>query len=480
LEAREVLSFRGIFSIIICKRKRQRPIKPCKFITKMKPKIIDQSQHELFRNRLSNQIKPNHSLKILADKICWSDVEEEYGTLFYDGIKGGRPAAPVRLVVGLFLLQYLHDLSDEAVCESWVENPYWQYFCGYDFFQWELPLDPSSLSRWRKRLGVERLEKILKLTVKAGVDTGTINKKDMEEVTVDTTVSLKNIAFPTDSKLLNKSRERLVKLAKKHKVNLRQNYNKVAQKLSWQISGYLHAKQMKRAKASIKKMKTITGRVVRDIQRKIAGAEGLQFIFKEEVAKAHRLLTQTKTSKNKLYSLHEQDVECIAKGKARTRYEFGCKAGFTMINKKGRGFILGARAFHGNPYDGHTLKASVDLAETMTGIKIKAVFVDSGYRGHDLNLGEEGKKVWLSRQKRGVTASIRKKIKRRQAIEPHFGHMKTEGKLGTCRLRGIAGDKAHAVLVAAGYNLKLILNHLKEVLLPIFWILVLSKNTRVA
>lgn len=443
----------------------------------MKPQTINQSQAEIFRNRLSNQIKPNHPMKILADKISWAVVEEEYARLFDDGLKGGRPAAPVRIVVGLLLLQYLHDLSDEAVCESWVENPYWQYFCGYDFFQWELPLDPSSLSRWRGRLGKERLEQILKLTVKAGVATGTVTKKDMEEVNVDTTVMPKHVAFPTDSKLLNKSRERLVKLAKKQGLPLRQNYNQVTKKLAWQISGYLHAKQMKRTRASIKRMKTITGRVVRDIERKIDRNEELQFIFKEELEKAHRLLSQTKTSKNKLYSLHEPHVECIAKGKARTRYEFGCKAGFTTTNKKDKGFILGAAAFHGNPYDGHTLKESIELAEKMTETKIRTVFVDRGYKGHDLNPEENNQTVWFSRQRRGVTKAIRKKIMRRQAIEPHFGHMKTEGKLGRCRLWGKAGDEAHAILVAAGYNLKLILNHLKEILLPIFWLLFLSEQT---
>lgn len=446
----------------------------------MKPQIINQTQAEIFRNRLSNQIKPNHPMKILADKIAWSLVEEEYAELFDDGSKGGRPAAPVRLVVGLLLLQYLHDLSDEAVCEAWVENPYWQYFCGYDFLQWELPLDPSSLSRWRRRLGKEKLEQILKLTIKAGVDTGTVVKKDMEEVTVDTTVMPKHVAFPTDSRLLNKSRIRLVKLAKKKGVPLRQSYNRVAHKLSWQISGYLHAKQMKRAKAAIKRMKTITGRVVRDIERKITGNEELQLIFKDELEKAHRLLVQTKTSKNKLYSLHEPHVECIAKGKARTRYEFGCKAGFTTTNKKGKDFILGASAFHGNPYDGHTLQESIEQAEKMTEVKIKDVFVDNGYKGHDLNLEEGNKTVWFSRQKRGVTKSIKKKIARRQAIEPHFGHMKTEGKLSKCRLWGKPGDEAHAILVAAGYNLRLILNHLRDLLLPIFCLLLLSKRTNAA
>jgi transposase, IS5 family len=440
----------------------------------MRPRKINQSQAEIFRNRLSNQIKPDHPLKILADKISWTFIEEEYAVLFDDGSKGGRPAAPVRLVVGLLLLQYLKDVSDEAVCESWVENPYWQYFCGYDFLEWELPLDPSSLSRWRGRLGKEKLEQILRLTVKAGVDTGCVTKKDFKEVVVDTTVMPKNVAFPTDSRLLNKSRKRLVKLAEKSGVPLRQNYNKVAHKLAWQISGYLHAKQMKRAKAAIKKLKTITGRVVRDIERKISGNEELQSMFMEELEKAHRLLLQTKTSKNKLYSMHEPNVECIAKGKARTRYEFGCKAGFTMTNKKGRGFVLGARAFHGNPYDGHTLKESIALAEKMTETEIKNVFVDMGYKGHDQEIG---KTVWLSRQKRGVTKAIKKKLGRRQAIEPHFGHMKSEGKLDKCRLWGIAGDEAHAILVAAGYNLRLILKHLKDLLLHIYCILFFSKHS---
>ena len=441
----------------------------------MKPQIINQSQSEIFRNRLSNQIKPDHPMKILADKISWSLIEAEYAQLFDIGSKGGRPASPVRLVVGLLLLQYLHDLSDEAVCEAWVENPYWQYFCGYDFLQWELPLDPSSLSRWRGRLGKEKLEQILKLTVKAGVDTGTVTKKDMEEVNVDTTVMPKHVTFPTDSKLLNKSRDRLVKLAKKKGVGLRQNYNRVTKKLSWQISGYLHAKQMKRATSAIKKMKTITGRVVRDLERKIDKNAELKEVFKEELEKAYRLLNQTKTAKNKLYSLHEPYVECIAKGKARTIYEFGCKVGFTTTNKKGKDFILGASSFHGNPYDGHTLQESITLAEKMTETKIKDVFVDNGYKGHDLHLEEGSKTVWFSRQRRGVTKSIRKKIKRRQAIEPHFGHMKMEGKLGRCRLWGIAGDEAHALLVAAGYNMRLILNHLKDLLLPVFWILFLGK-----
>lgn len=436
----------------------------------MKPTKTNHDQGDLFRSRLSNQLNPKHELYVLANKIAWETIEAEYSDLFRDDVKGGCPPKSVRLVVGMFLLQYLHNLSDEAVVRTWIENPYWQYFCGYDYLQWQLPMDPSSLSRWRGRLGKDKLEKILSLTVKAGVDTGVITPQDCENVIVDTTGMPKNIVFPTDAKLYNKSRERMVKLAKKHKIKLRQNYNLKAKKLSRTISGYLHAKQMRRAKAAIKKMKNYMGRVMRDIERQIVNDQSLQTIFKDELGKAARLSIQTKSSKNKLYSLHEPDVQCISKGKAHKRYEFGCKASFVITHKKGKGFVLAAESLHGMPYDGHTLNSALLLTERITGVKTKTSFVDAGYRGHDVrDLGQE---VWLSRQKRGVTNKIRKAIKRRQAIEPHFGHMKMEGRLGRCRLWGVHGDQANVILVAAGYNLRLILNHLRKLLRPIYWMLI--------
>lgn len=436
----------------------------------MEPKKINNNQEELFKNRLSTQLKPNHELKILADKICWSVLEEEFGDLHKNSFKGGQPPKPVRLMAGLLLLQYLHNLSDEAVIRGWLENPYWQYFCGYDYLQWEFPIDPSSLSRWRTRLGKTKIEKILQLTVNVGVDLGVVSQKDFETVIVDTTVMPKNVAFPTDSRLLNKSRERMVKLAKKKGIKLRQNYNIVVKKLSRKIGGYLHAKQMKRAKAAIKKMRTCTGRVLRDIERKIKGNSLLQEAFACELEKARRLLTQKRTSKNKLYSLHEPHVECISKGKAHKRYEFGCKASFVITHGKGKGFVLSGEALHGNPYDGHTLQDTLALSENITGIKAKKAFVDEGYKGH----GVSDISIFLSRQKRGITPWIKKQLKRRQAIEPYFGHMKNEGKLNRCRLWDIIGDQVHAVMVAAGYNLRLILNYLRKVFAPIFMFIILA------
>jgi transposase, IS5 family len=211
----------------------------------MRPKKINNGQSELFKNRLSDELNPKHELRQLSLLIPWESMEEEFAVMHVDKGLGGQPPKPVRLMVGLLLLQHLHNLSDDNVVRMWIENPYWQHFCGYDYLQWQAPINPSSLTRWRGRLGKDRLEKILAMTVSVAVSSGTISKKELKSVSVDTTVMPKNIAHPTDSKLMERSRLRLVKLAKKYGVKLRQNYNLVSKKLIRQIGGYLHAKQNK-------------------------------------------------------------------------------------------------------------------------------------------------------------------------------------------------------------------------------------------
>jgi IS5 family transposase len=433
----------------------------------MKPQKIDNSQLDIFKNLLSNQLNPRHELFILAKKIAWERLEEEFSGIYVDSGKGGQPPKPVRLMVGILLLQYMHNLSDEQVVRSWVENPYWQYFCGYDFLQWGFPINPSSLTRWRERLGPERMEKILALTVETAVGTGTIKAESLKDVIVDTTVMPKHIAFPTDSKLQNKARIRLVKLAKKHGVCLRQNYNREAKALQIQINNYLHAKQMKRAKQAIKRMKTVLGRVTRDIERKIAGNSVLEAIFAPETSMANDFLTRKKNDKKKLYSLHEPQVDCISKGKSRQKYEFGCKVALSLTHKKGASIITSCQAIAGNPYDGHTLSSSLAMSERITGIKVDESYVDRGYRGHEI----DGQKVYISGQKRGITDKIKKRIKRRQAIEAHIGHMKQKVKLGLCRLKGIVGDQVNAILAASAYNLRQILRHLRIIFAQILWLM---------
>jgi IS5 family transposase len=444
----------------------------------MKASQIDNRQEELFQPRLSGQLNQKNELMILSRMIPWDSLESEFSDL-YQSVRnvGGQPPKPIRLMIGLLLLQHLHNLSDEQVVRGWVENPYWQHFCGYDFLQWEFPINPSSLTRFRQRLGSVRLEKILSLTIAVAVKSEAVKVKDLKKVIVDTTVMPKNIEFPTDSKLYDKARERLVNLAAKNGIALRQNYNLVAKTLLRKISGYLHAKQMKRARKAIKHLRTIVGRVVRDVERKISNsaqknfspensrnAKNLSEIFTPILDQAKRLLVQERRDKNKLYSLHEPDVACISKGKAHKRYEFGCKVSITTTHKQG--LVISSQALPKNPYDGHTLKPALESSERITGVEIESAFVDRGYKGHGVESDplRNHTKIFISGQRRGLTKSLKKQLKRRSAIEPMIGHMKQEGKLGLCRLKGIVGDQINALLTGVGHNLRLILNHIRKLL----------------
>ena len=437
----------------------------------MKPIQIDNRQGDIFRGRLSNELNPKHEMMILSKMIPWDSLESEFSDLYQsERNAGGQPPKPIRLMIGILLLQHLHNLSDEQVVRAWVENPYWQHFCGYDFLQWNFPINPSSLTRFRNRLGASRMEKILSLTVAVAVKSEAVKVKDLKKVIIDTTVMPKNIEFPTDSKLYDKARKKLVKLANKYGINLRQNYNLITKTLLRKISSYLHAKQMKRARRSINHLKTIIGRVARDVERKIKVTpeqkirENLAEIFSPILNQTKQLLLQERNSKNKIYSLHEPDVHCISKGKAHKRYEFGCKVSLAVTNKQG--LVVSSEALSGNPYDGHTLKPALESAEKITGIKIDSATVDRGYKGHGVESDplRNHTKVFISGQRKGLTESLKKQLKRRSAIEPMIGHMKQEGKLGLCRLKGIIGDQINALLTGAGHNLRLILNHIRKLM----------------
>ena len=391
------------------------------------------------------------------------ELDRECADLFTN-ITCGRPPAPVRLVIGLLLLQYMHNLSDENVVRTWTENPYWQYFCGYDYLQWDLPIDSSSLTRWRKRLGPEKLQKILAMTVSVSLNVGVIKEKDLENVIIDTTVMPKNIEYPTDVKLLEKARCKMVKLCGEAGLTLRQNYNLVSKKMLRKIGGYLHTRQMKRAAREIKHFKTLVGRVMRDYNRKLEMRNDLSKKFTEILSQTKHLLERKKTDSQKLYSLHEPEVVCISKGKAHKKYEFGCKVSLTITHRKGTDIILASDALSGNPFDGHSLKAALESTAMTTGIKVKNAFVDKGYKGH----GVDDCNVYMSGQRRGVTTGLKKAIKRRQAIEPYIGHLKDEVKLGLSRLKSFVGDRINALLSAASYNLKQVLRYLRNFLYQIF------------
>lgn len=426
----------------------------------MRPKEPEVSPAtDLFRNRLEHMLDQRHELYRLSEVIDWSSFDEAFGELYCPD--NGCPGKATRLMVGLQYLKHLNGLSDEAVVMGWVENPYWQYFCGEEYFRHELPVDASSMTRFRKRIGETGCEKILQGTVKAGLESGAVKRLELRRVTVDTTVQEKAVSFPTDSKLMNRSRVRLVKLCFRHGVVLRQSYARKGPEALLRTNRYGHARQLRRMRRQVKKLRTYLGRVVRDIERKTADEPELQAVFADELELARRLLSQQRTDRNKLYSVHAPEVECISKGKAHKRYEFGVKASIATTNKSN--FVVGGLALPGNPYDGHTLKTVLLQVRRMTGSVIEEVFVDRGYRGH----GVEDLAVYISGQRRGIkTRRLRQSQKRRQAIEPVIGHLKSDGHLGRNYLKGTEGDQMNVTLSCAGHNLRLILRRLRIFLLP--------------
>jgi IS5 family transposase len=365
------------------------------------------------------------------------------------------------MMVGLHILKHMFDLSDEEVCERWVYDPYFQYFCGEAYFQHALPIDRSSMTRWRDRIGPEGLEKVFQESLGVAHRTGALRTKDLKRVTVDTTVQEKAIAFPTDAKLIHRARERLVRLAREHGVPLRQSYARVGKRALIMQGRYRHAKQHKRANKAMRKLKTYLGRTIRDIRRKTAHDEGFRDAFRRPLWLAERVLTQKRRDPYpKVYSLHAPEVECIGKGKAHKPYEFGCKVSVATTNARAPGgqFVTHMKAFHGNPYDGHTLKEVIAEMEDWTGIEVERIYLDKGYQGHNY---PNKFKVYKSGQKRGITPTIKKELRRRSAIEAVIGHMKSDGRLGRNFLKGRVGDKINAILVGAGYNYRLVLKWLR-------------------
>ena len=435
----------------------------------MGPKGKHPTTGDLFRQPLVDLINEKHPLVRPEELIDWSIFETRWSTFFPS--KTGRPATPPHLVAGLLYLQHTFACSDEELVWAWVENPYWQHFCGETYFQHEPPIDPSSLTRWRQRVGEEGVEWLLTETIAAAQRGKIVKKQSFEKIIVDTTVVEKAVAYPTDSRLLERGRQHLVKLATTLGIRLRQNYNRQALRWAVQIGRYAHAKQFLRMKAALKSLRTLVGRVWRDIDRKLDRQDETTAARAEAIlARVKRVLTQKpkdkNKNKNKLYSLLAPEVECISKGKARQPYEFRVKV--TVPTTHEEGLVVGMRSMPGNPYDGHTLPEAVEQVSILTDHLPKAVFVDKGYRG----VAIDGVAIWLSGQKRGVTPAIKNAPLRRSAIEPAIGHMKNGGRLRRNWLKGSLGDALHAVLCGAGHNLRMILRALRlcfAFLLPLLW-----------
>ena len=439
---------------------------------------------DFFRARLDQMIDMRHPLAVLAGRMPWAQIEaalapslarknrsgqaipgsDLFGaTLEIAGAgvsAAGRPRLPIRLMAALLYLKHAFNLSDEELVARWSENVVWQYFSGQDYYTPKLPCDATQIGRFRTAIGEAGVEELLKATIETAVQTKAVHPAEFERIIVDTTVQEKAIAHPVDSRLLEIARAKVVQAAKRVGIALKQTFVQEGKELRRKAGGYAHAKQFKRLRRTVKRQRTILGIVLREIGRKLAAATsaspGAIAHLKTLLERAERIRKQQPKDKNKLYALHAPEVECIGKGKARKPYEFGVKASIAVTHK--RGLMVGARTFPGNPYDGHILSAQLEQTRILledVGREPKEVVVDLGFRGVDR---DNPRVEIIHRGKyKSLTRPQRRWLKRRQAVEPAIGHLKSDHRMDRCWLQGQLGDALHAVLCATGYNLRWLL-----------------------
>ena len=410
---------------------------------------------------LKEQLNPKNGLYLLAHEIHWDYFEKEFAPLYSDK---GRPAHPIRLMASLLILKSIYDLSDEMLVEQhWEMNAYFQYFGGMSVQQWGRPCAASDLVHFRQRIGEQGVEKIFKHSIdKHGRDGQDPN------VSIDTTAQEKNITYPTDAKLHKKVIDKCVKMAKGHDIVLRRSYKRTSKQLVRDTYNGTHPKRKKKADAAKRKLKTIAGRLVRELERKLPdGARAGELeIFK-------KVLAQEKNSKDKIYSLHEPEVYCMSKGKAHKKYEYGNKASVALTQKTG--IIVGAKTFRTNVYDGHTLEDVLAQTRELTGKTPRTASVDRGYKGKQtvgdthINIPKPPLKRDSAHQKR----KKRKHFRRRAAIEPVIGHLKSDHRAARNFLKGQMGDSINFMMAAAGFNFKKLMIKLKETIL---WLYSYLKN----
>lgn len=424
-----------------------------KTLQKMIGKTDKTPQLNVFKIALKQYINLNHELCILSKKIDWEKVEEDLSQ--YYCTDNGRPSIPIRKIVGVILLKRVYNQSDESIVERWMENPYWQYFCGETYFQYEQPFDPTELIKFRQRIGESGAEKILSLTIHL------FEKKEIEEkeVLIDTTVQEKNITFPTDTKLQKKIIEKCRKIADKEGIVLRQSYKRILKQLMIDQRFRQHPKRWKKANAAARKIKTIAGRVVRDIERKM-NDEQLQRYAKDLIIFKLKLKEQ-KNTKNKIYSLHEPHTKCIAKGKESKKYEYGNKTSIVKTRKSG--IIVGALAFKENIYDGDTLEPQLEQVERLTNYQPEVGIVDRGYRGKSTVCETKiiSPKKLPASTNNYQKQKTRKQFRARAGIEPVIGHIKHDHRMIRNYLSGELGDTLNTLLSSAGFNMKKMLGRLK-------------------
>jgi IS5 family transposase len=426
----------------------------------MQPKTSDVCQTSFLMPTLGEQLDPRQPLKQLADTLPWPEFEQALGKYYSPE---GRPAKPVRLMVGLLLLKQMFNQGDETVVAGWVQNPYWQYFCGMKEFQWQLPCDPSDLVYFRQRVGEAGMQHILKVTARLHG-----NKAQETEVVVDTTVQEKNVTHPTDTKLAHKIIRRCWKLADRNGVKLRRRYRKAVRQGVMAQRWRKDPKKRKAAHRALRKMKIIAGRLIRELERKLPGQE--REAQRGNFALYRRVLKQQPSDRDKIYSLHEPQIYCLSKGKEHKKYEFGSKASVVMT--KTHGVIVGAVAHEENLYDGDALRPALEQTRNITDQPPAKAIVDRGYRGRK---EVDGTEVLLPGkpkpgQSKSVSAKLRARFRRRAAIEPVISHLKHQYRLARCFLKGFVGDQVNLLLAAAAWNLRKWLRLAAHFWLQLLWL----------
>lgn len=412
-------------------------------------------QPELFRPMLVDFIDDKHELVLLSEKIDWNYFEEEFSPLYS---KTGNPSHPIRFMVGCLLLKHLYNLGDETLASAWIMNPYMQYFCGRVFFEHQFPCDPSNFVHFRKRIGEKGIEKIFSYSVRMhDAKTSTSNF-----VLSDTTVQENNTTFPTDAKLCKKVIDYCNKIAENVGIKQRQRYTKVSKQLVRNTYNGKHPKRAKLARKSQRQLKTIAMRLIRELERNFTAEQ--QEFYRESMELYTKAVTQKRNDTDKVYSLHKPFTRCIAKGKAHKQYEFGNKVGLVTTSNKGKKIILGIKAFLQTPYDGHTIEPLLEQMETGGQQLPKELVYDRGGKGKSeiksvkISIPGVPRKTDTAYQKH----TKRKKFRTRAAIEPIIGHLKSNFRLAQNYLLGETGPQINAFLSATAWNMKKMMEILKE------------------
>jgi IS5 family transposase len=435
---------------------------------------------DFFRARVDAMIDMRNLLAVLATRMPWQQIESAIAphlkrpvrtgrhTLVVDlfgttaEIAGagtsaaGRPRFPIRLMICLLYLKHAYGLSDDAVVERWAQDVLFQFFSGQEYFEHRLPCDSSLISRFRKDLGEGGVEELLKTTIETAVAINAVKKTDLQRVIVNTTVSEKAIAHPTDSRLLDVARRKLVRLAQRSGIALKQTYDKESSALRRRAGGYAHAKQFRRLQRMVKRQRTILGVLIREVQRKMDGlSQNAQAPLQSLLDLVSRVWQQKRNDKSntKVFALHAPEVSCIGKGKSRQPYEFGCKVSIAIAHRPG--LVVGARSFPGNPFDGHTLANQIEQTTNLLqdiGVRPHTAVVDLGFRGVDAD--NPSVEIIHRGKFKKLTNVQRKWLRRRSAVEPVIGHLKADHGMRRCWLKGETGDALHAVLCAVGFNIR--------------------------